>query len=176
MSKSNHLQIRVDEEFKSLLKKAAKAHGFDSVSGLMIHLGNYAISQVVDLPEDERKPIEKKGRYVGVRINDIEGKAIAKIVEKEGFKNPSEFFLTLIRQRLTNLPRLKASDVDSLEDAKFQLMAIGRNLNQMVRAIHDGKADAARFSEHYAEQIIDRITALKSEINNLVKVSTARDL
>ncbi len=176
MSKTAYLKCRVSDPFKRLFQRAAQAHGFDSESALLVQLAEYAVQQVGELPEEQPKEVETRGRWVGVRITDREAKALAKIVERENFKNPSELLLSMIRQRLTKQPHLNGAEVDQLEEAKFQLQAIGRNLNQMVRAINDGKADSARFSERYATEILERINAVKREINRLVEQSTARNL
>ncbi|WP_423770322.1 plasmid mobilization relaxosome protein MobC [Pseudomonas sp. NLJ1] len=61
-----------------------------------------------------------------------------------------------IRAGLTNEPQLSMLEIDALGESNYQLLALGRNLNQIARRLNEG---------HYEPITIERIEALSRLID-----------
>ena len=63
----------------------------------------------------------------------------------------------------------------AIEKATLQLRSIGRNLNQMVRAINEGKADRGQFSETYAKRLAELSSDSIKTLNQLAAAASSRE-
>lgn len=61
-----------------------------------------------------------------------------------------------IRTGLTHEPQFGMSEIDALGESNYQLLALGRNLNQIARRLNEG---------HYEPITVERIEALSSLID-----------
>ncbi|MPT02215.1 MAG: plasmid mobilization relaxosome protein MobC [Pseudomonas sp.] len=61
-----------------------------------------------------------------------------------------------IRTGLTHEPQFSMSEIDALGESNYQLLALGRNLNQIARRLNEG---------HYEPITVERIVALSRLID-----------
>ncbi|AVD85442.1 plasmid mobilization relaxosome protein MobC [Pseudomonas sp. SWI6] len=61
-----------------------------------------------------------------------------------------------IRTGLTHEPQFSMSEIDALGESNYQLLALGRNLNQIARRLNEG---------HYEPVTVERIDALSRLID-----------
>jgi len=64
-----------------------------------------------------------------------------------------------IRVGLTQEPQFGMAEIEALGQSNYQLLAIGRNLNQIARAINEGRCDSVALSSiEKLRQVIDSHT------------------
>ena len=61
-----------------------------------------------------------------------------------------------VRTGLTHEPQFGMSEIDALGESNYQLLAVGRNLNQISRRVNEG---------HYEPVTVERIEALSRLID-----------
>jgi hypothetical protein len=167
------INFRAEEELKSLLKSEAKEAGYQSLSDYLTAIINGR---------------HKKGRVLGKgkkqRVANQEGSVIVKtrISREEKFlfdeirnaENVSEAFLLLrqVRILITKEPHFSKAEIAELRNSNQQLIAIGRNLNQIVQQINAGLVTDSRLSQKYIEQL----TAYIDDVSTSVRQLTAKTL
>jgi metal-responsive CopG/Arc/MetJ family transcriptional regulator len=86
-----------------------------------------------------------------------------------GKKNRSRLVRKLIRDALNlDLDLLDAERL-AFQQAIIQLSGVARNLNQITKLYHQGKAGEKRFSDFLLESLIDKVDALNTELKQYVK-------
>ena len=80
----------------------------------------------------------RKDHIITIRLNPREYQSAWKLTEKKNAKL-SEMVRVLLREFLTRSPEPKGEELNLLRNQLRQLTGIGRNLNQITRAIHQGK-------------------------------------
>lgn len=172
MVKEKQLRARVTEEIKDAFARAA-AKQEKTESALLLDLVTEFLDNVGELPPKADPPPIRSG-VIATRINAREARALTEVLKAED-KKRSEFLLGLVRARLTKKPHFSYVELNNLREANMHLLAIGRNLNQMVRAIHAGTADSKRFSARYANDLKKLISKQARAISELIKRNKERD-
>ncbi|RYZ91437.1 MAG: plasmid mobilization relaxosome protein MobC [Proteobacteria bacterium] len=106
---------------------------------------------------------EVKHRFE-ILLTPSEKKAIE---ERAEFERCSQrrWVIDAIRAGLTKEPQFGMKEIETLGESNYQLLAIGRNLNQIAKALNEGRRDSVT---------LDSITHLRKIINQHTEtVSTA---
>lgn len=75
-----------------------------------------------------------------------------------------QWVIDAIRVGLTQQPQFSMKEIEVLGDSNYQLLAIGRNLNQIAKALNQGVQDSVTMdSIEQLRQIIDRHTEIVSQ-------------
>ncbi len=172
MAKTKQLQARAPEALKDAFARAA-AKLNKTESTLLLELVSEFLDNAGKLPQKAKRPPLRSG-VIATRINKDEARALSQVLKAED-KNRSEFLLGLIRARLNKKPHFSVTELNNLREANRQLLAIGRNLNQMVKAIHAGTADSKHFSARYANDLKKYIARQAKAISALIKRNKERD-
>lgn len=80
----------------------------------------------------------------------------------------SKILIKVVRELITEQPHLMPEELKAFQNAARQVMGIGRNLNQLTRAVHEGKAPASLQNEAYYKAIIERLDDLKTALTYYV--------
>jgi len=75
---------------------------------------------------------------VSIRLQEHENREFGKIAESLCV-TPARLIRKMIRDSIGVGPDLLPQDATRVEEAIYQLTMLGRNLNQLLRAIHQGK-------------------------------------
>jgi hypothetical protein len=118
---------------------------------------------------------ESRSEIMTTRVKPQELEKIKEILKAEN-KTRSSFLLGLIRARLNKFPHFNTDELNQLRDANRQLLAIGRNLNQIVAAINAGRIKDSKLSERYCNDINARIDSQRKAIDKLIKFNLERDI
>ena len=87
-------------------------------------------------PPETEAPVAKKARRE-IRLTHTELKRAEAIAHREGF-SLTRWIVALINARLDKTPQLGQRELEVLARSNLQMMAIGRNLNQLARAANSG--------------------------------------
>ena len=94
------------------------------------------VRQIPAKVENKHDFSEKK--KVVVSFSESEFQALQKLAESAYKPTYQGVLISMFRAQIMQDPYLNAEEILLLKDANKQLLAIGRNLNQIVRAIHSG--------------------------------------
>lgn len=177
MAKTGALRTRVDKETEQAFRQAAKALHKKSMSVLLLELVEQFLAEQNMLPDQDQMKDNQtvRGRVIGTRINDDEARALAEILQEEK-RSTSAFLLNLVRARLTKSSRFSQSELNELREANRQLLAIGRNLNQYIRAMHEDASPQKPLSGAYVDALKARVDDQARRISALISKNKSRDI
>ncbi|MCS6473746.1 plasmid mobilization relaxosome protein MobC [Burkholderia thailandensis] len=110
---------------------------------------------------------------VEVRVTVDEHRAIAAIAAAEGF-SVNAWIVALIRARLTGSPQFGQGELEQLASSNSRLLAIGRNLNQIARALNAAPTELARFRPDVVESLASEIKSHTTTVGALVQSNIQR--
>lgn len=83
------------------------------------------------------------------------------------------WIINLIRAALTRQPQLGDDEIDALKASNYQLLSIGRNLNQISRRLNEGqKQQSVELAT--IESLRDQIDLHTSSVTQLIRSNTER--
>ena len=85
---------------------------------------------------EEKPDTGAKGR-VEVRLTPSEKAAVLELASVEGC-SPQHWIINTVRATLTRQPQFGMRELDALGESNYQLLAIGRNLNQIAKRLNEG--------------------------------------
>jgi len=87
---------------------------------------------------NENNEAERKWYFPKARVSRAEYLEFLKVVQGLG-TTCSRFFRKVIREAIGEGPDLLAHDLKLFREALYQVAALGRNLNQLLKAFHTGQ-------------------------------------
>jgi hypothetical protein len=167
-----HLQTWVPREFKEHFTRVAKAQGL-SESALLRRLLEH---MVVPAPKPDDlviTPVEElpSARRVSVRLRADDLLLLRERAEARGL--PTSIYITyLVRSHLMAQAPLPAQELAALKMSVAEIGAIGRNINQIARAVNQQQwpsgPDPAVLSE-----MTQVLTAMRAHIKALINANSA---
>lgn len=110
---------------------------------------------------NEAPPLEPKQRFE-ILLTASEKRAIEERAHIERC-SMRRWIIDAIRVGLTHEPQFRMSEIDALGDSNYQLLALGRNLNQIARRLNEGEYEPITVERIEAlSRIIDKHTNLVS--------------
>lgn len=108
-----------------------------------------------------RDRAEKPRVRVELHLTESEHRTLTPLARAEGFP-VTKWIIALIRARLLGHPQFGQLELEALARSNQQLLAIGRNLNQLAKALNTSPHDRRAFR-------VDLITELSSRIQSHTK-------
>jgi hypothetical protein len=100
--------------------------------------------------------VEKATERMELHLTKSELAALKTYAGQEGYL-PTKWVIALIRTRLTGQPHVGQAELERLARSNQQLLALGRNLNQIAKVLNTSPQDRAAFR-------VDLITELSSVV------------
>ena len=116
-------------------------------------------------------PWEARPDRVAIRLRPGDVKAIGRRATVRRMK-PSTYIAALVRSHLVADPPLPSAELAVLERATAEVSAIGRNLNQIARAINSGAPVPPSMASVIA-QSIEAVEAVREAAKGYVRVAVA---
>lgn len=82
------------------------------------------------------------------------------------------WIIDAIRAGLTREPQFGMKEIDALGESNYQLLAIGRNLNQVARAMNEGRRDSVTIQS--IERLHAVIDAHTEKVSSAIRASLER--
>lgn len=98
----------------------------------------------------------------------------AAVLERSNLERCSQrrWIIDAIRAGLTREPQFGMKEIDALGESNYQLLAIGRNLNQVAKAMNEGRRDSVTIkSIERLREIIDTHT---DKVSGAIRASLER--
>ena len=108
-----------------------------------------------------------------MRLIDHEKAAFNALAETLGVP-PSTLLRRMVREAVSAGPTLFKDDLGPVIDASNEVSAVGRNINQIARAINSGKVDIAPTVGADIRHLAAVLLALKKEMRGLVDSAKKR--
>lgn len=125
------------------------------LSGLQADTARTVFTQVEETSQEPKKRFE-------ILLTVSEREAL-EVRAKEAGSSVRQFIVDAIRATLTHEPQYSMKEIEVLGESNYQLLAIGRNLNQIARRLNEGK---------YEPVTVERIEELsKSILLHVKKIS-----
>ncbi|CAB3752576.1 hypothetical protein [Paraburkholderia humisilvae] len=110
---------------------------------------------------------------VEIRLTCEEHRAVAEAATRAGF-SVNTWIVAVLRAQLTHLPQLGQYELEQLAASNSRLLAIGRNLNQMARALNASACDMTCYRPEIIETLIGAIKSHTAEVGALVQSNIQR--
>lgn len=110
---------------------------------------------------------------VEVRFTDDEYEALSKSAASMGFENVQHLILALSRGYLTLSPQFGKEEMAALGESNRQLLSMGRNLNQIARALNQGGM-VSGFTDDRINQLYARIVQHTEYVSRLIAANIER--
>ena len=173
------MNIRLDDEIHAKWKAYCAGIGLKPSTAVRRSI-EQQVSEKPDIPAHPTELISKTREPTGgqkkVRVSVWLTES-----EREGIRlrttllggNRASWIINLIRSALTREPQLGGNEIEALEQSNYQLLSIGRNLNQIARRMNEGQKQQS-VEMATLEQLRDQIDLHTSEVNHLIRSNAER--
>jgi hypothetical protein len=122
----------------------------------------------VEVSQPEKISVRKK-----IGLTRSEANYIEQIASAEGFSS-AKWIVALIRARLTNTAQFGQAELEALAESNLRLLAIGRNLNQVARALNTSIEDRHLYRIEMIEALSHEITKHAQLVSNQMTANVER--
>jgi hypothetical protein len=123
-------------------------------------------------PQNQPKDREPRKRLT-LRLTESEYTRVDDHAKTDGFSIPL-WIVALIRSRLTGVQPLGQKEQELLGESNYQLLAIGRNLNQIAKALNTDARDLRPYRVDLIEQLEPQIKAHIGRVSALLAANAER--
>ena len=121
---------------------------------------------VSDRPE---KPMVR----VEIKLTQSEHSTLTQLARAQGF-TVAKWIIALIRSRLVGDPQFGQSELEVLARSNLQLLAIGRNLNQLAKALNTSPEDKNAFRVELITELSRRIQTHTTTVSSVMRGNLER--
>ena len=122
---------------------------------------------------EETNEVKTLWRFVKTRLSQAEHEGFVVVLQRLG-TNGARFLRKVIRESIGEGPDLLPNELQIFREATFQVGAIGRNLNQLVRAFHSGQLILSQVNGSLLESVRDKVVCVEKELLVVVQRSRQR--
>lgn len=121
--------------------------------------------------QSDERPDNAPKKRAEVRLTPTEMEAVDARANREGCSR-STWLVNVVRGTLTKEPQMGMPEIDSLGESNYQLLAIGRNLNQIAKRLNEGHPDV--ITVKYIERLTDEIRKHVKKVSKVMGASIER--
>jgi hypothetical protein len=122
----------------------------------------------VIIAEAEKPTIRKE-----VALTPSESVMVEELAASDGF-SAAKWIVGLIRARLTMAAQFGQLELEALDRSNMRLLAIGRNLNQVARALNTAPHDRSAYRVDLIEELGSVISEHTKAVSNAMKANLER--
>ncbi|SHJ62521.1 mobilisation protein (MobC) [Malonomonas rubra DSM 5091] len=163
------IKAEVDKEQKTAFRNLAKSQGMTETELLRQMINQATDAAVVDSEEK----IERNNRTT-ISFTEQEFNRLIQRSRADGFSKHTAWIVGLVRTVLFRQPSFSTSEIDVLRESNREIAAIGRNLNQIARAINADFRDESRIKRAEIKAIADSFAVHKKQVFRLIDQSLNR--
>ena len=162
-------------EQKKRWKAYCKRHG-KSESDMLEFLIEKGSGGEFCFSEDEGavQNIFSGANQINIRLDDFGYQKLLSRMEVEGFRNKTRWVSAVVRHALTGEPVLNEIELIELRRAIRELGALGRNLNQIARAINIDFRESDKINQESIKALASGVDKIKIAVVGLVNRSLQR--
>lgn len=175
MSK-NHLNVYLDESLKAAWELYCLERGIkpgaalrDSVRREIERVGQTPTASVSE--QSDERPDNAPKKRAEIRLTPSELEAVDARASNDRCSR-STWLVNVVRGTLTKQPQMGMREIDSLGESNYQLLAIGRNLNQIAKRLNEGHPDV--ITVKYIDRLTDEIRTHVKKVSKVMGASIER--
>lgn len=128
------------------------------------------IARVTNETIKTKLPDYQAGRsnQINIRLNDDGISALDDRASREGYRNRGGWTTAVVLAALYREPVLTDEEVEALRESNRELASIGRNLNQMARALNIEFRESDKLKQEDIEKLAERIEQHKEQVATLL--------
>lgn len=159
-----------DEEIKKLRELAFRRYGKASVSLLAKKLLQAQLEEAAE-PEAVRLPPPKCGRRITLRLPDKDRAWLeaAAVLHRSSINDVAR---DIIQSHIYRHPMPSAHEADVLAQSNYQLVMIGRNINQIARRLNAG--ESVSLSSRQIDELKKFIDEHIGKVNHVLQTNRRR--
>jgi hypothetical protein len=116
---------------------------------------------------------DRSRNRVEVRLAYSEYKALNKLSERDGL-TINQYLVQLARHHILKNPQFNISEIETFRESNVQLMGLGRNLNQIARALNAEDPDEHRPTVKDIKALSEKIYQHTYMVSNLIRANLER--
>lgn len=161
----------LDEDEKKAWVAFCKSNGVSEAAMLRQMIARVSNGQV-----PIKQPDYQAGRsnQIKIRLNGEGLAALDKRASKEGYSNRTGWTTGVVLAALYREPVLTDGEVEALRESNRELAAIGRNLNQVARALNIEFRESDKLKQESIEKLAERIEKHKEQVAGLLSRNMSR--
>ncbi|ELU1680204.1 plasmid mobilization relaxosome protein MobC [Vibrio parahaemolyticus] len=166
MSKQEVVKTRLSETEKKAWQGFCRANNLsesDMLRRVIQRISNETVS--IDSPGLN---YDKKARKITIRLTEYEDRKLIERAEKEGYTTRTKWTTAVVQSALHKAPILSNHEINVLRESNRELAAIGRNLNQVVKALNIDFHENDKIKQDAIENLIERIEQHKGQVAELI--------
>jgi hypothetical protein len=165
------LEAPVDKQTKAAFKALAKQACVTEAAYLRQMVATVLKSNSID--PAQVSPCSHRNMRIFVRVTPDVFDALTTVAQATGTSRPGIVLATL-RARFTNAPTLLPTEAEEVTNAAFQLAMVGANLNQLTRAMHQGRTEKLHELGPVLLETAKAIDGIRQNIRLLLETTTTR--
>jgi len=114
---------------------------------------------------------DSPGKRIEIRLRASEREALQGLAELEGC-SAQQWIVNVVRGALTHQPQFGMRELAALGESNYQLLAIGRSLNQIARRMNEGQPASLTLGE--IEEVRRLVTSHTQVVSAMLRASTER--
>ncbi|NIC06305.1 plasmid mobilization relaxosome protein MobC [Billgrantia bachuensis] len=160
------VEARLTEIEKNAWAQFCKANGLRESDMLrrMIHrVAGRAATVMADDQENEPRP-----RKLTIRLSPSQERWLAQRAQEEGYPSRTSWVTAMVLAELHREPVLTEAEVAVLRESNRELRAIGKNLNQITKALNIEFRESDKLKREAIEALAERIEQHKDQVASLL--------
>jgi hypothetical protein len=122
-----------------------------------------------------KESAEKRRVQLALRLSESERFAISERAKIDGFENSQQWIVALVRARLTDEPQFGTREIETLSESNRQLLAIGRNLNQIAHSLNASRGNSTvQFDAEIVENLAKGVKMHVKKVGDVLRASVYR--
>lgn len=172
MSKQEIVKTRLSEGEKKAWQSFCRTNGVSESDMLRMMIQRVCGEAVpIDFPG---LGDEKKTGKVTIRLTGTEHRKLIERAKQEGYTNRTNWTTAIVLAALHREPVLTDDEVATLRESNRELAAIGRNLNQVARALNIEFRESDKLKQEAIEKLAERIEQHKDQVAGLLSRNMSR--
>lgn len=116
---------------------------------------------------------ERANARMEVNLTPSELAALKKMAGHEGYA-PTKWVVAMVRTKLTGQPQIGQPELETLARSNQQLLALGRNLNQIAKALNTSPQHQAAFRVEVITELSRVIEAHTKKVSDVLRGAVER--
>tara|TARA_Y100000782_G_C10168318_1_gene258613 strand:+ start:180 stop:728 length:549 start_codon:yes stop_codon:yes gene_type:complete len=181
MEKKKKVEVYLEESLKEwylsfLTEKKGGVSASKHLRNLIVEVSGYENQQNKKEKSVNKLSLGLKDSYLTTRLNSSEKKAYEARSNEYGFVNKNSLVMKLIREEINRMPDLKKEELSALRESTKQLLAIGRNLNQIAKKMNSENYEGNTVTLKYLETIAEYVENLETRILQIINFTESRQV
>lgn len=111
---------------------------------------------------------ETRSCKLTIRLSPTQDRWLAERAQKEGYSSRTSWVTAMVLAELHREPVLTDAEVSALRESNRELTAIGRNLNQVARALNIEFRESDKLKRDAIEKLVELIELHKEHVASLL--------